>query len=116
MTDITPARLRELAEAVKRNMDEHDGDLALTDVEGDLVAAALRAAADQREADERHIQTCYNWLQVAQREQDKLRATLAAREALLRRAMEGLTGMDFYSDRRALAAEIAAALNQEQDQ
>jgi len=41
-------------------------------------------------------------------------ATLAAREALLRRAMEGLTGMDFYSDRRALAAEIAAALNQEQ--
>ena len=35
---------------------------------------------------------------------------LTAAEALLRRAMEGLTGMDFYSDRRALAAEIAAAL------
>lgn len=54
MTDpIAPARLRELADAVKRNMDEHDGCLALTDVEGDLVAAALRAAAEEIEQRDR---------------------------------------------------------------
>ncbi|NDC57964.1 MAG: hypothetical protein EBZ50_03855 [Alphaproteobacteria bacterium] len=108
MTDpITPARLRELADAIAASR--------YTYIVGQLdVVAALRAAADQREAD----------TSILENGKRIFRLQLARQQALLDEARVQLDTsayhladhgyLGFAKAHRALAAEIAAALNQEQ--
>ena len=118
---ITPARLRELADNA-------------FDAEFRVLQAALRAAADRivslesqsnatqiaYQAAARHLADALNTMERMETnalENDKRRlATLAAREALLRRALINLVRFaeDFENEVEvaALAAEIAAALEE----
>jgi hypothetical protein len=73
MTDITPARLRDLA--AKHEWHAHGGP--------DNTAAALRAAADR-------IEQCVGVVGDLEEREQELLATLAAREALLKRAGDAL--------------------------
>lgn len=134
MTDITPARLRELADAARL-----DNPLGSTHAEWVVaVAAALRAAAERIDIDSRLLEEDRQDLLAAKKQQveddrragqliaeiAQLERSLAAREALLKQA-EGyvwiIGGLPEYmtvaerSTARSLAAEIAAALNEEKE-
>ena len=99
MTDITPARLRDLA--AKHEWHAHGGP--------DNTAAALRAAADR-------IEQCVGVVGDLEEREQELLDDLAAREALLVRASDALDTAKFIygtgdmERARALAAEIAEAL------
>jgi len=109
MTDITPARLRELADTLAPEVND-----IFVKEERVQVAAALRAAAEEIE-NHTPTQHAYDAVCAAlgrhKARADKAEATLAAREALLKRAKDVLD--DHLLHRRlALAAEIAAALEE----
>ena len=80
---ITPARLRELAEAHEQRVNTPGGI--------DETVAALRAAADQREADAEMMHALRIGISNRDAWADSLSRTLAAREALLARAKNALT-------------------------
>lgn len=128
MTDeITPARMRDLAERQQAFADRMDTWASDSDM-ADETAATLRAAADRLESRHRVEDATYSAIV------GELRATLAAREALLERAaqeaMYAGNAMSAHADAgalsnaarrqladdgirmRALAAEIAAALKE----
>ena len=122
----TPARLRELAEKAADNWAywHERGEDAKGAVWVDF-ADALRAAADGWEQSRLVAQV--NWGQVLElREKHaEMFATLAARDALLRRAVDTLESVEYearhtlvsetLTEVSALAAEIAAALDKEKD-
>jgi hypothetical protein len=101
MTDITLARLRELADWYANHV------TCPRDVE---TAAALRAAADQREKDMKLSDALHRQLAI---ERGAFRDLLAAREALLKKCepyiLACVTPIEVA---RALAAEIAEALKE----
>lgn len=109
-TDTTPARLRELADRFP----------VYSHSLGPEIAAALRAAAASIAAHERLRREVASALALRVAVIEELSATLAAREALLRRAMSelqncvsdliGCQSLVTAEYANALAAEIAAAL------
>lgn len=147
MTDeITPARLRELAQRHEQNAADlreyeeacraagswrDDQEQMITPESEEETAAALRAAASTIEEEHKRVDTAGDLVAGMNEENLRLTATLAAREALLKRAGQWLAGdaMVFAAlaenvlreapacdERaqicRALAAEIAAALKE----
>ena len=102
--EITPARLRELADKHERYAGvekPHAFDVK--------TAAALRAAASVIEEERKRSDTAGDLVAGMNEENLRLTATLAAREALLTKALDVLED-HFLHRRLALAAEIAAAL------